>query len=235
MKGKFASKRNNMSDSTVEKTESASFVVESLTAENESNEVAVQLDELAKLPPVKNKRVWEVDFVRGLMILFVVWDHFMWGRQFYRSRRLQNSPVPMAVWIVRKLLRRRVAQRYPRRIRNVVRIYFGNVVQFSRSNGRRAIKMIAFACLFTAVTAAITAIIGINLTINFNVIHVIALSVLLWAVIEWCWAKCKKNWQKNIFGCVMLAVTLTALIVGACALHSPWTDTNPAWFFLGGA
>ena len=30
----------------------------------------------------------------------------------------------------------------------------------------------------------------------------------------------------------MLAVTLTALIVGACALHSPWTDTNPVWFFL---
>ena len=78
MKGKFASKRNNKSDSTVEKTESVSSVAESLTPENESDEVSVQLDEFAKLPPVKKQRVWEVDFVRGLMILFVVWDHFMW-------------------------------------------------------------------------------------------------------------------------------------------------------------
>lgn len=232
MKGKFASKRNNMSDSTVEKTESASFVAESLTAENESNEVAVQLDELAKLPPVKNKRVWEVDFVRGLMILFVVWDHFMWD---VNSIGVGDYKTALFQWLYGLS-----ENYYDGVLRSVTHDVFvtlfvftsGMSCSFSRSNGRRAIKMIAFACLFTAVTAAITAIIGINLTINFNVIHVIALSVLLWAVIEWCWAKCKKNWQKNIFGCVMLAVTLTALIVGACALHSPWTDTNPAWFFL---
>ena len=36
------------------------------------------LDELAAEPAVKKTRVWEVDFLRGFLILFVVWDHFMW-------------------------------------------------------------------------------------------------------------------------------------------------------------
>ncbi|MBQ8872371.1 MAG: DUF1624 domain-containing protein, partial [Clostridia bacterium] len=34
------------------------------------------VDELALEPTPK--RIWEVDFFRGIMILFVVWDHFMW-------------------------------------------------------------------------------------------------------------------------------------------------------------
>ena len=34
------------------------------------------VDELAKEQPPK--RIWEVDFVRGLMIPFVVRDHFMY-------------------------------------------------------------------------------------------------------------------------------------------------------------
>ena len=42
----------------------------------------------------KCKRIWEVDFVRGLMILFVVWDHFMWdvnsiGTKVYQTGLFQ--------------------------------------------------------------------------------------------------------------------------------------------------
>ena len=36
------------------------------------------LDELAAMPAPNKRRVWEVDFLRGFLILFVVWDHFMW-------------------------------------------------------------------------------------------------------------------------------------------------------------
>ena len=103
---------------------------------------------------------------------------------------------------------------------------------FSNSNGRRAIKMTAFACLLTAATYALSSIIGQNLTMNFNVIHTIALSVLLWAIIELCLSKCIKNWQKNIFGVVMTAITIASIVVGSCALAKPWTGDNRLWFFL---
>lgn len=27
---------------------------------------------------VKKQRIWEIDFLRGFLILFVIFDHFMW-------------------------------------------------------------------------------------------------------------------------------------------------------------
>mgnify|MGYP002508968770 CR=1 FL=1 len=43
--------------------------------------VEIELDELASTP--KRRRIWEVDFLRGLMILFVVWDHLMWDFAYF--------------------------------------------------------------------------------------------------------------------------------------------------------
>ncbi len=195
------------------------------------DEIELELDELAKTPSVKKQRIWEVDFLRGFMILFVVWDHFMWDVSSIGG----DYNTGLFRW-----LNALASNYYGGTLRAVTHDVFvslfvftsGLSCSFSRNNGRRAIKMIAFACAFSAVTAVIASIIGENITIRFNVIHVIALSVLLWTVIEWCWDKCKRNWQKNIFGVVTAAVTLTALIVGACAKFSPWESTNPVWFFL---
>ena len=162
------------------------------------DEIDVQLDELAKEPPLKKQRVWEVDFLRGLMILFVVWDHFMWDVSSIGGD--YNTGLFRWLYALSESY-------YGGTLRAVTHDVFvtlfvftsGVSCSFSRNNGRRAIKM---------------------------------LSVLLWPVIEWCWERCRKNWQKNIFGAVMTAVTLTALVVGACAKYSPWESTSPVWFFL---
>ena len=180
----------------------------------------------------KPKRIWEVDFLRGLMILFVVWDHLMsdvfdlgpYKTQFFNdwlaftktyysgSLRAVTHDVFVALFVFTS----------------------GVSCSFSRSNGRRAIKMMAFALLFTAVTYAASEIVQAKVTIYFNVIHVIALSVALWTVIEFIWSKCNRNWQKNVFGVVMTAIILTVLIVGSIADTSKgaWTNTNPMWYFL---
>ena len=194
------------------------------TSEFTDEQIEVELDNLAKTP--KRERIWEIDFVRGLMILFVVWDHFMWdinciGSGDYKSKLFQ--------WLYE------VSDRYYEgSLRRVTHDAFvsmfvftsGISCSFSRSNGKRAIKMMSFAILFSAATYAISSIIHEQLTIYFNVIHVIALSVLLYTVIEWVWAHCNKNWQKNIFGVVMFAITMTALVVGSCAnnMRVHWTN-----------
>lgn len=243
MKGKFKQKRNKTEVSEPQVAVSADALneqVENVTAEESAKtDVEVQLDELAATPSLKKQRIWEVDFVRGLMILFVVWDHFMWdvssiGTATFNSR--------LFTWLYDLS-----NTYYGGTLRSVTHDVFvtmfvftsGISCSFSRNNGKRALKMIIFACLLTAVTYAISAIINASLTMYFNVIHVIALSVLLWTVIEWCWGKCSKNWKKNIFGCVMFAVTLTVLIVGYCAKYDfntklgnkPW-ETSPALYFL---
>lgn len=196
---------------------------------NDESVIEAQLDELAAIP--KKQRIWEIDFLRGLMILFVVWDHFMYDVRYVGG----NYNSGLFLW-----LNELAKSYYSGVLRSVTHDTFvtmfvftsGVSCSFSNSNGKRAIKMTAFACLLTATTYALSAILGQNLTMNFNVIHTIALSVLLWTLIEFCHGKCKKNWQKNIFGVVMTVVTVVSIVVGACALAQPWASENRLWFFL---
>ncbi len=165
----------------------------------------------------KRKRVWEVDFVRGLMILFVVWDHFMWDINCVGTHKYETG---LFQWLYDLSV-----NYYAGTLRKVTHDVFvtmfvltsGVSCSFSRSNGRRAIKMCAFAILFSAITYAVSAMFNTRLTIYFNVIHVIALSVLIYTAVEWIWSKLTADWQKNIFGVLYFAVTMTALVVGHCA------------------
>ena len=200
--------------------------IEECVVEQELTEeqIEVELDELAKTK--KRERIWEIDFLRGLMILFVVWDHFMWDVNMIGSHEYNSG---LFQWLYT------LSQSYYagslRRVTHDVFVSMfvltsGISCSFSRSNGKRAIKMMSFALLFSAVTYAISAIINEKLTIYFNVIHVVALSVALYSGIEWIWGRCTKNWHKNIFGVVMFAIIMTALVLGSCAknMNVHWTN-----------
>lgn len=180
--------------------------------------------------PEKRNRVWEVDFVRGLMILFVVWDHLMYDVCMIGKYQTSffNWLLTFATGYENGVLRATTHDTF------VALFVFTSGVScsFSRNNLRRAIKMIVFAILLTAATSALSAIVQENFTIRFNVIHVIAFSVLLWCGIDWIWSKCGKDWQKNLFGWLALAVILAALVVGYCAKYSPWKSENSLWFWL---
>lgn len=179
------------------------------------------------------KRIWEVDFLRGFMILFVVWDHFMWDVYFGSTNPYQTG---LFQWL------EKVARSYygTYGLRALTHDTFvsmfvftsGVSCAFSNSNGKRAIKMICFAMLLSAATFAASSILGADVTVNFNVIHVIALSVLIWAGLEWLTSKFKKDWQHNLYGWLMFAIIITVLIVGYQAKVKPWTDENRIWFFL---
>lgn len=225
----YSQMKNRNKKKTQQQSEKSILQSDALT----DAQVQSELDEIAATP--KRQRIWEVDFLRGLMILFVVFDHFMWDvGWFCPSSKEYNTQ--LFNWLYK------ISEAYygTEGIRVIAQPVFvtmfvftsGVSCSFSRSNGKRAIKMVAFACLLTAATYALSSIVGDDFTINFNVIHVIALSTLLWTVIEFCWSKCNKDWQKNIFGVVMLAVTLTSIVVGAYANFKPWDSDNRLWYFL---
>ena len=197
-------------------------------------QIEATIDQLATIP--KRQRIWEVDFLRGLMILFVVWDHFMWDVRYGFS---SNYKTALFQWLYNL-----AGNYYDGALRAVTHDVFvtmfvltsGISCSFSRSNGKRALKMCGFAVLFSAVTYAISAIFNdYSMTMYFNVIHVVALSVLIYTAIEWIWSKLNKNWQKNIFGVVFFAVTMTALVVGHCAkylYHIHGFDSSYNWVNL---
>lgn len=179
------------------------------------------------------KCIWEVDFLRGFMILFVVWDHFMWDVYFGSTNPYQTG---LFQWL-EKVARSYYSTYGLRALTHdtfVSMFVFTSGVScaFSNSNGKRAIKMICFAMLLSAVTFAASSILGADVTVNFNVIHVIAMSVLIWAGLEWLISKFKRDWQHNLYGWLMFAIIITVLIVGYQAKVKPWTDENRIWFFL---
>ena len=189
------------------------------------------VDELAKEPSVKKQRVWEVDFLRGVLILFVVWDHFMWD--------VNNVGGAYNTGLFRWLYELSVSY-YSGALRKATHDGFvtlfiflsGVSCSFSRSNGKRAIKMLIFSVGFTAITFVASQVVKSNITVRFNVIHVITLCVLIWTAIEFVWSKCNKNWQKNVFGATMVAVIVASLWIGAAFDTQPSTSTNAMWFWL---
>lgn len=240
MKGKFKTKRNTKKDNPsaineVDVSQTNLSQSKKVELTDISNEVELALDELAAIP--KKQRVWEVDFLRGLMILFVVWDHFMWDVNYFGVAGFNSG---LFVWLYKLS-----CSYYSGVLRKVTHDVFvtlfvftsGVSCSFSNNNGKRAIKMLAFACLLTAATYAISSV-NINLTIYFNVIHVIALSVLLWSIVEFFWKKCNKAWQKNIFGFVMTVIVLVSLLVGSCAKFdqqwgkNPWEISSFGYFLI---
>ncbi len=216
-----------------EQTPQTDITTSEQTSTNDVEQVVTQLADQVTVAP--KKRIWEVDFLRGFMILFVVWDHFMWDLRYGFGGDYQTG---FFQWLYK--LSASYYSGQPNSLRNITHDTFvslfvftsGLSCSFSKSNGKRAIKMICFALLLSAVTFAVTSIVGDNVTVNFNVIHVIALSVLLWTGIEWLFAKLKPAWAQNLLGWLMVAIIVTVLIVGYSAKAVPWTKGSKIWFFL---
>lgn len=197
------------------------------TSESEvaQEQIEVALDELAATP--KRQRIWEIDFVRGLMILFVVWDHFMWDVHFVGAHDYNTGLFQWLYELSTKYYAGSLRATTHDTFVTMFVLTSGVSCSFSRSNGKRALKMMAVAIFLSAATYAISAIVNDELTVYFNVIHVVALSVTLYTAIEWIWARCTKNWQKNIFGVAMFVIVMTALVAGYCAknmAYTHWTD-----------
>ena len=132
-------------------------------------------------------RFWEIDFLRGLCVVLMVFDHFMYclwdvmpvingvlGTSLFDGLR------PFALeywnWDLRN------------NVREVVILLFfllcGVSCTLTRGNFRRFIPLALVAAGLSAVTSVLSELTGSNMTIFFGVIHMIAAGVLLYAVID---------------------------------------------------
>lgn len=127
--------------------------------------------ELAKK---KSVRIPEVDFLRGAALLLMVWHHAMYDVRYIfhvDAFAFQDS-----YWFFQIG-------------RSVVLALFllvsGVSTSFSANNVKRGLRMLVFAVIATVVTAIADNITGWLGVIVFNVIHVIALSTLFYALIDY--------------------------------------------------
>lgn len=171
-------------------------------------QIDVQLDKLSKTP--LKKRVWEIDFLRGLMILFVVFDHFMWDVKFSGGAEYNTAVFRWLYDLSSKYYRGVLRETTHDTFVMMFVLVSGISCSFSRNNFNRAIKMIVFAILLTVVTMLF------DMTVYFNVIHVLALCTLIYCLFEKVYTWCKKQWAKDAYGIFMFVFTVAVLMFGYC-------------------
>ncbi len=175
-----------------------------------------------------SKRVIELDLLRGVAVLLMILDHFMfdlWGLlpTFFRTypENIADFAMKYWDWDVRTA------------IRTVVLFIFfsltGVCSSFSRSNLKRGGKLMAVAMLLTLFTFIIGKIADYrNLTIVFGVLHCIALSLLCVGLTE------RLHWNRYVYLAVGVILWGIGIVISVRVdAHLIGYGTEPFFPLLG--
>ena len=126
-----------------------------------------------------DKRIHEIDFFRGILIILVIFDHLLWFINFYIFHRTSG----FINWYWTSELRTSVRQ--------IVLMAFlftcGVSCYLSKNNKRRGLLLLLLCLGITVSTHLIQLMPLFNgrvIAIDFNILGVIALSILLFCVFE---------------------------------------------------
>lgn len=165
----------------------------------------------------KSKRIWELDFWRGLAIILVVFDHafFDFGRLFYQWR---NCGVGFLEWL------NALGLDY---LGSDVRAFWrpaflflffcvsGLCTALSKNNFLRGIKLWTVALCVSVITYIGETLAGEGVFVLFGVLHCLASVILIYAAVDFLirgafalvekiWKKPVGNKWKTILSCVIL-------------------------------
>ncbi len=181
----------------------------------------------------KSGRIWEIDFLRGLLILLVVFDHFMFDMAVFVSKSSLSSDAGLALRHFAQAYlfnSRATGQNLLGHMRSYLHDFFvamfcvisGISCAFSKNNLARGLKLAVAAIALSLAVWGLNFIEAVNLggSINFNVLHVLALSILLYALLD----KIKTPpW-------VLIVLTAAMILVGLEFWHYPAGKLGK-WFF----
>lgn len=169
----------------------------------------------------KKDRIWELDFIRGLCVLLMIFDHFCYdlisyADQWYMAtdKEIFYSIYNMAYTYYFKLDLRQFVEPL------VVYIFCalcGISCSFSKSNPKRCIELAICSILISIVTNAIGA------PINFGIFHCLTIAIMLWCIINFI---CKKDSTKTAFLCGIVGVAILVINYVCCQIY----ELNPTAF-----
>lgn len=177
-----------------------------------------------------SRRIWELDFIRGVCVLLMVFDHFIYdiGHIFAREWIAANPDMDVLVYIKDMALNYWNSDFHETSQHVVVWIFCfvcGISCYFSRSNLKRGIMAGIFAMLITLVTKQL------NMTIRFGVLHMFAVAILLWWLID---TLCRHKKLRTATVSLVLGIAIIAIDYAFSAAYengARFTD-NKTWFFL---
>lgn len=138
---------------------------------------------------IVKKRIWELDFLRGLAILMMVFDHLMFDFTYLDGYFSNFHTVNNEIF---NWLNEIGIMYWNSMLRFIGREFFvllfllisGISFTFSKDNLRRGIKLLIVALVITLVTYMLDLILDFGVLIVFGVIHMFAVNTLLTILIR---------------------------------------------------
>ena len=131
-----------------------------------------------------NKRAYELDFLRGIAIVMMVFMHFSYDVRYEFGTNAFEYLSTDRFWTF---------------IHPIITGLFvslsGICCTMSRNNLKRGLRLLGVALLFTLGTVFIYNVMGIDVLILFNVLHVLAISTLVYALFIFIEKKTNMNYM----------------------------------------
>lgn len=160
------------------------------------------------LLPIKQKRIWEIDFLRGFAVILMIFDHAMWDCYLMRSWFTGTPGLNGNEFLLG--LHNFALEYLLSDLRFWGHIVFSNLFIFlvgvstvlSHNNLKRGTMLLIVAVAFTLATYGISLYIDFN-TIIFGILQCLALSLLLYCFID--------QFTKNKWVYLIIAIPVIAL------------------------
>lgn len=125
------------------------------------------------MPAVKRARAFELDSLRGLALFMMILHHLIFDLRYLFG--LDVFAFQETWWFIHLL--------QPAFL-SVFLVVSGISCTFSRSNGRRGLRLLLFSLGLTAVTALASRMFEPDFYVFFNILHLLAVGILLYAGLE---------------------------------------------------
>lgn len=176
--------------------------MENLTIDDTSLKTKPSLFKARKLK--KANRIWELDFIRGICVLLMIWDHFMFniaeqfGAAWVTANPVHQGILDFAINYESGMLR---AIFHPI-IFGLFFLLCGISCNLSNNNLKRGVQALFLAFGVTAVTSMF------DVPIKFGALHLLAFSILIYYIIS---VICRNNKRLISMVCLISGMVIIAV------------------------
>lgn len=171
----------------------------------------------------KQNRIWELDFIRGICVILMIWDHFMYnvndifGEAWAIANPANNAIYELSISYFDGMLR----NIFHPIIFGLFFLLCGISCNLSKSNLKRGVQALFLAFGITVVTSAL------NVPITFGVLHMLAFSILIYSIID---GICLHN--KKLISLVCLIAAMVIIVVTQVYTEYPPENANSDLVFI---
>ena len=173
------------------------------------------MDTLTRKSDAFSKRIHEIDFIRGLLMMLVIMDHLFWAFKSYSFRIYGASGIEFynVIYQIFNFYWTNPAREVVRQLVLFGFIFVSGISSsFSKNNWKRAGLMLAVWMGLAIVTSILEAVqggaISTHVKVDFNVIGVLAWSILIYCFVQ------NKSWKGILAtGLILLSVSFVVIPV----------------------